>query len=143
MILLDNILPMLDGGTGKMVLKSLIALYFAILFLQSGLDKVINWKGNLSWLTGYFSKTFLKGQVPVMLGVITVLEVAAGVFSAIGIVELLFLKGYSFALYGVILSTLTFVMLFFGQRIAQDYDAAASMTNYFSIGVIATIIMSM
>jgi hypothetical protein len=72
-----------------------------------------------------------------------VIEVAAGVFSAIGIVELLFLKGYSFALYGVVLSTLAFVMLFFGQRIAQDYDAAASMTNYFTVGVIAMIVMSM
>lgn len=141
MVLLDNVLPMLDASTGLTLIKSLIAIYFAILFLQSGIDKVVNWQGNLSWLTGYFSKTFLKGQVPMMLGVVTVIEVAAGAFSAIGVIELLFLKGYSFALYGAVLSTLAFVMLFFGQRIAQDYDAAASMTNYFTIGVIAMIIL--
>ncbi|WP_299463895.1 DoxX family protein [uncultured Microscilla sp.] len=141
MVLLDNLLPILDLSTGAMVVKSIIALYFAILFLQSGIDKVVNWQGNLSWLTGYFSKTFLKDRVPAMLGVIAVTEVVAGAFSAIGIVELLLMNGYSFALYGAALSTLNFVMLFFGQRIAQDYDAAAAMTNYFTIGVIAMIIL--
>ena len=45
------------------VAKNLPALFagllVAILFIQSGLDKVFDWKGNLEWLTGHFSKTFL------------------------------------------------------------------------------------
>ena len=142
MVLLDNLLPTLSLGTGAMVIKTLIALYFAILFLQSGLDKAINWGGNLSWLNEYFSKTFLKGTVAPMLGTLTVTELAAGALSAIGVIELLFFHGYSFAMYGAALATLNFVMLFFGQRIAQDYDSAASMTNYFTIGIISMIILS-
>jgi hypothetical protein len=51
------------------------ALFTAILFIQSGLNKVFDWKGNLEWLTGHFSKTFVAGMVPMMLATITVLEI--------------------------------------------------------------------
>ena len=30
------------------------ALLVAILFIQSALDKVFDWKGNLEWITGHF-----------------------------------------------------------------------------------------
>ena len=49
------------------------ALFTAILFIQSGLDKVLDWKGNLEWLTGHFSKSILAGMVPIMLATITLL----------------------------------------------------------------------
>jgi len=42
------------------------ALFLAILFIQSGLDKVFDWNGNLGWLTGHFEKTFVAGMVPVI-----------------------------------------------------------------------------
>ena len=54
------------------------ALFLAILFIQSGLDKVTDWKGNLGWLTGHFEKTFIGGMVPMMLGTITASELATG-----------------------------------------------------------------
>ena len=142
MELLVNWLPTHSFGFGINILKTLIALYFAILFIQSGLDKVKNRQCNLSWLTEYFSKTFLKGQVPILLLVITITELLAGACSAIGILELWAVGGHSFALYGATFAVLSFVMLFFGMRIAQDYDGAASMTNYFTIGVIAILILS-
>jgi hypothetical protein len=62
------------------------ALLVAILFIQSGLDKVFDWRGNLEWLTGHFSKTFLRGTVPPMLATITLMELATGFLSAAGIV---------------------------------------------------------
>jgi hypothetical protein len=46
------------------------ALLVSILFIQSGLDKVFDWKGNLDWLTGHFSKTFLAKMVPMMVATI-------------------------------------------------------------------------
>lgn len=142
MELLVNWLPTHSFVFGLNILKTLIALYFAILFLQSGVDKVINRQGNLSWLTEYFSKTFLKGMVPLLLLSITITELVAGAFSAIGILELWLAGGHSFALYGATFAVLNFVMLFFGMRIAQDYDGASSMTNYFTIGIIAVLILS-
>jgi hypothetical protein len=54
------------------------AAFVAVLFIQSGLDKVFDRKGNLEWLTGHFSKTILAGMVPLMLTTITVLEIVTG-----------------------------------------------------------------
>ena len=34
--------------------------FLCITFIQSALDKLINWKGNLEWLKGHFNKSFLK-----------------------------------------------------------------------------------
>ena len=65
------------------------ALMVAILFIQSGLDKVFDWKGNVEWLKGHFSKTFVAGLVPLMLAKITIIELATGVPTAAGIVYFL------------------------------------------------------
>ncbi|MCC5945450.1 MAG: DoxX family protein [Bernardetiaceae bacterium] len=119
-----------------MLMQSLTAALLAILFLQSGLDKVFNWKGNLEWLTGHFSKTFLAGSVPFMLAVVTLAEVLAGAFSAIGVVMILFTASTGFAFIGALLSALSLLMLFFGQRIAQDYPGAASLIPYFILSLI-------
>ena len=40
--------------------------FLAILFLQSGLDKVFDWKGNLEWLKGHFAKSILAGMIPIL-----------------------------------------------------------------------------
>lgn len=108
----------------------------AILFLQSGLDKVFDWKGNKEYIGGYFSKTPLRRFTTPMLFQITVLEVLAGVFCAGGTVTLLVARTPFIAFIGAVLSALTVVALFFGQRIAKDYAAAAGMMPYaiFTIG---------
>ena len=55
--------------------------FLAILFLQSGIDKVVDHRGNFEWLKGHFAKSPLAGIVPALLICITILEVAAGVLS--------------------------------------------------------------
>ena len=105
--------------------------FLAILFLQSGLDKVFDWKGNLEWLKGHFAKSILGGVVPVLLGVITLVEVAAGVFSAIGVVNILVGNGDFMAFIGAVLSAIALLMLFFGQRMAKDYAGAGGLVPYF------------
>lgn len=102
----------------------------AVLFLQSGLDKVFDFGGNLAWLTGHFAKTPLRGMVVPMLVTITATEVAAGALAGVGVAGLL--RGdASLALWGARLATLNIVMLFFGQRLAKDYAGAASLVPYF------------
>ena len=44
-----------------------IYLFFIILFLQSGLDKIFNWNTELNWIKEHFSKTIFRSQVPVLL----------------------------------------------------------------------------
>lgn len=107
------------------------ALFTAILFLQSGLDKVLDWRGNLEWLTGHFSKTFLARFVPVMLAKITVLELLTGVTSAAGLVYF-FIAGSTIVIfYAGVLGAASITALFFGQRIAKDYAGAAVLVPYF------------
>jgi uncharacterized membrane protein YphA (DoxX/SURF4 family) len=107
-----------------------VTICLAILFLQSGLDKVIDRKGNVEWLTGHFSKSPLASFVAPMLGVITLLEVSAGALSAIGAVMLLLTKARTLAALGALLAVTGLLMLFFGQRMAKDYTGAAALVPY-------------
>ncbi len=107
------------------------ALLVSILFIQSGLDKVFDWKGNIEWLTGHFSKTFLAGWVPVMVAKLTVLELATGVMSAAGIIYFLATGSLVLIYWASVVGALTVVGLFFGQRLAKDYPGAAVLVPYF------------
>lgn len=107
------------------------ALFVAILFTQSGLDKVFDWKGNFEWLTGHFSKTPLARMVPVMLATITVMEIATGLLAAVGLVYLLATGQNTLIFYASILGAASLTALFFGQRIAKDYAGAAVLVPYF------------
>jgi len=103
----------------------------AILFLQSGIDKVVDFAGNLAWLEGHFAKSPLKGQIKAMLVVVTVTEIAAGSLCAAGTLRLALAGDSQWAVVGAQLATLNIVMLFFGQRLAKDYAGAASLVPYF------------
>lgn len=106
-------------------------LFVAILFIQAGLDKVFNYKGNLEWLTSHFGKSPLAKMVPMMLPTITVLEVAAGMLAAVGLIYFL-VTGMAFIIfYASIIGAAALTALFFGQRVAQDYPGAAVLVPYF------------
>ena len=105
----------------------------AILFVQSGLDKVFDWKGNIEWLTGHFSKTFLAPFVTPMVATITLVELAAGIMSAAGIVYFLVTGSLAVVFWGAAVGAAAIVMLFFGQRVAKDYPGAAVLVPYFIV----------
>ncbi len=121
---------------GKHLPALFSALLAAILFIQSGLDKVFDWKGNIEWLTGHFSKTFLAGMVPMMVGTITILEIATGVLSAVGILYFLMSGSVLLIFYASVLGAGSIIALFFGQRIAKDYEGAAVLIPYFILLII-------
>lgn len=108
----------------------LLLIFFLITFSQSGIDKLANWKGNLEWLKGHFSKSFFKNKVPFLLGTLTVMELLTAVFCIWGIYELLAHNKARVSFYAAILSVITLLMLFFGQRVAKDYDGARTIVIY-------------
>lgn len=119
----------------------LCALLVAILFVQSGLDKVFDWSGNLEFLKGHFSKTFVAGTVPIMFATITVLEVITGLLSAAGLIYY-FIFGSLFLIFcAAVLGTTAITALFFGQRLAKDYAGAAVLVPYFLL-LIVTMVLS-
>src|SRR5258708_19333116 len=89
------------------------SLFLAILFLQSGIDKIVDRRGNFEWLKGHFAKSPLAGVVPALLICITILEVAAGALSAIGCVLVILLNDSTIPFYGAILSPAAVTGLFF------------------------------
>ena len=111
----------------------LVLAFLAITFLQSGYDKIKDWKGNVEWLNGHFSNTVLAKQVPLALGTILLLEIVSGVLCVSGIIQNIMQDGVirGLGFYGAILSCITLLFLLFGQRLAKDYDGARTIVIYF------------
>ena len=108
-----------------------ILLFYAIVFIQSGYDKVTDWQGNLGWLKGHFSQTFLKNTVPQALFIVLVMEVLSGAFSVIGVIQILVNGSFDWARTAGCLSSATLLFLILGQRVAKDYDGARTIAIYF------------
>lgn len=115
----------------------LVLVFLAVTFIQSAYDKVFEWKGNVEWLKGHFANTILKNNVPLALGIILILELAAGVFTLAGCAELLINGGRTFGFYGAVISCVTLIFLLLGQRLAKDYDGARTIAIYFVPAVLA------
>jgi len=124
------------------LLQVLSSAFLAILFLQSGIDKVVDRRGNLEWLQGHFAKSPLAGIVPAMMTALTVLEIAAGALSAIGCVVIIFSRGSTIAFYGAAISAIAIVALFCGQRMAKDYAGAAVLVPYFLLALAAIYLLA-
>lgn len=115
----------------KYATEILLLLFLIITFLQSGIDKIFDWNGNLAWLKQHFAKTPLQNMVPVLLIVILFVEVSAGILCAIGLNQIVITGKNTIALYGAITSCLSLLMLLFGQRMAKDYEGAKTIAVYF------------
>jgi hypothetical protein len=129
--------------TGAIYLTQIFgSAFLAILFLQSGIDKILDHRGNLEWLQGHFAKSPLAGIVSALLTAITLLELAAGALSAIGCLILIVSRGTTLAFYGAVTSAVALIALFFGQRMAKDYAGAAVLVPYFLLTLVAIYLLA-
>ena len=131
-----------EGSIAWYLLQILVSAFLAILFLQSGIDKIVDRQGNLSWLSGHFVKSPLAGTVPLLFTVLTIVEVSAGVLSGIGFLALLFTHNPLIAFYGAIVSAIAVLCLFFGQRMAKEYAGAAILVPYFLLTLVAIYLLA-
>ena len=116
---------------GKNLPALLAAVMVAVLFLQSAVDKMTDWNGNLGWLTEHFSKTVMAPFVPLLLGTILVMELAAGVLAAVGVLYFVVAATTIIIFWSAVIAAFALLSLFFGQRIAKDYPGAVSLLPYF------------
>ena len=124
------------------LMQILASAFLAILFVQSGIDKIVDRRGNLDWLKGHFAKSPFAGIVPLLLTVLTILEIAAGALSAVGCLLVILSKDSTIAFYGAILSAAAVTALFFGQRIAKEYAGAAVLVPYFLLTLVAIYLLA-
>ena len=113
----------------------LVLLFLTVTFLQSGIDKLIDWKGNVSFIEDHFKNSPLKNSVPLLLAIILILEIIAGVLMLFGVYQLYTSGAKEIALLGIELSAVTLIFLLIGQRLAKDYAGAMSLAVYFIITV--------
>ena len=125
-----------------LIAKIMGCAFFAILFIQSGFDKVFDRKGNLEWMVPHFAKSAFKNLVPVLLSGLTLLEVASGLGALLAVYFVLFTNNHAYAVLGLSLSGLTFLCLFLGQRVAKDYAAAVTLASYFAVWILTMYLLA-
>src|SRR2546430_14959398 len=107
-------MPSLHAFAGATyLLQILVSAFLAILFLQSGINKVADRRGNVEWLKGHFAKSPLAGTVPRLLSAITILGNFAGALSAVGCGVIIFLHDFTLAFFGAVVFAIAIVALFF------------------------------
>ena len=119
--------------TPHLVMVTATAIFIAILFLQSGWDKMQNRPANLAWLKDHFKNTFLLPRVPLLLSILSVLELLTGTFTAGGLIVWLWKDCAFWLLVGFSGAALSLLCLFKAQRIARDYAGAAALVPYFLV----------
>ena len=124
------------------ILQILVSAFLAILFLQSGIDKVVDRRGNRAYLDQHFAKSPLAGTVGPMLALITILEVSAGALSGMGCVVLILTRDPTVAFLGAVVGGINLTALFFGQRVAKDYVGAAALVPYFLLTLTAIYVLA-
>jgi len=122
--------------------ETLILLFLIVTFLQSGVDKLIDWRGNLSFIKGHFKNSPLKNSVPLLLGIILIMEILASLLMIIGIYQLHTSELKEIAILGVMLSGLSLIFLLIGQRLAKDYAGAMTLAVYFIITIIGLVLLT-
>ena len=126
----------------KFAPQLLFLAFIIITFLQSGIDKLTDWKGNVSFLKEHFSKTFLKNTVPLLLGIITFSELVAGVLAILGIIQIYISGSTIIGFYAAVIAAKVLLALLFGQRVAKDYVGAMTIAVYFMITVFGVSILN-
>ncbi len=124
------------------ILQILVSAFLAVLFLQSGIDKVVDRRGNREYLNEHFARSPLAGTVGPMFAVITMLEVSAGALSGVGCALLLLTHDSTVAYLGAVVGGVNIVALFFGQRVSKDYAGAAALVPYFLLTLAAIYLLA-
>jgi hypothetical protein len=95
----------------------LVLAFFLIVFIQSGADKVFDYKGNLSFLNDLL-----------------------GILCLIGIVDAIFNASYFIGQLGLIIGSVALLVLLFGQRVSKNYDGAKTIAIYFILAMMGIVL---
>ena len=118
----------------------LILSFFSIVFIQSGLDKVFDHKGNLSFLRDLLGKFFNQSLITLAFTSVTVLELFSGFLCLAGIFYILFNDSTFIGLIGLIIGSVALLVLLFGQRVSKNYEGAKTITIYFILSIIGVLL---
>lgn len=118
----------------------LVLVFFLIVFIQSGVDKVYDYKGNLGFLKDLLGGVFSQPLIAFALILVTILELISGILCLIGVVDTVFNNSNTIGLAGLIIGSVALLVLLFGQRLSKNYDGAKTITIYFILAVMGIVI---
>lgn len=130
---------MFEPWAVKLIL-SIAYLFFAVLFVQSGMDKVADRKGNLDWMVPHFEKSPFAGMVPMLLSVLTAMELTTGFLCLMALIPFWFATASVLATLAILAVMFSLLCLFSGQRFAKDYVGAQTIAVYFGVAVLVAIL---
>jgi uncharacterized membrane protein YphA (DoxX/SURF4 family) len=118
--------------------RFLVTAFFAVVFLQSGFDKLTDAQGNLEYMRDHFKNIpFGPERVQLLFRVLTGIELGAGLLCGLGLLFFSFRhEGCNLASLGVGMAGLALVSLMVGQRLAKDYAGAAVVAAYFAVALL-------
>ena len=114
----------------------LVLVFFLIVFIQSGLDKIFDYKGNLNFLKDLLKIYFSPTLIELALISVTILELTSGILCLIGIMNFLFNDSNFIGLIGLIVGSIALLVLLFGQRVSKNYDGAKTIAIYFILAMV-------
>lgn len=121
------------------IVQILSSIFFAIVFFQSGIDKVIDRKGNINFFENHFKNTLFHKIHAQALTALMLLELIAASLCAYGCIYSIVYKNTDFIFYGLLVTSFILLSLLLGQRIAKDYVGAADIAIYFILCIITII----
>ena len=119
------------------IVQILSSIFFAIVFFQSGIDMIIDRKGNLNFFENHFKNTLFHKIYTHALTTLMLLELIAAILCAYGCIHSIVYKDTGFIFYGLLVTSFVLLSLLLGQRIAKDYVGAADITIYFIMCIIS------
>ena len=114
----------------------LVLVFFLTVFIQSGLDKIFDYKGNLNFLKDLLKIYFSPTLIELALISVTILELTSGILCLIGIIDFVFNDSNFIGLLGLIIGSIALLVLLFGQRVSKNYDGAKTIAIYFILAMI-------
>ena len=114
--------------------------FFLIVFIQSGLDKVYDYKGNLSFLNTLLGGFFSSSLITLALVSVTILELTSGLLCLLGILDVVFNDSNLTGLIGLIVGSFALLVLLFGQRVSKNYEGAKTIAIYFILAMIGIVL---
>ena len=119
------------------IVQILSSIFFSIVFFQSGIDKVVDRKGNINFFENHFKNTLFHKIYAQALTALMLLELIAAILCAYGCIYSIVYKDTGFIFYGLLVTSFVLLSLLLGQRIAKDYIGAADITIYFIMCIIS------
>ncbi len=126
----------------KYATELLVLAFLSITFLQSGFDKITDWKGTISYIKSVFENTFLKNSVPLLLVIIVVSEIIGGLLCVAGMIQVYFYDSKTLGLLGAVICAKVLLALLFGQRVAKSYAGAMTIAVYFGVTLFGVWVLS-